>query len=352
MTLQEALLTWYAQVKRSLPWRNERDPYRILVSEILLQQTQVQVAIPYYHRFLERFPSLEALAQAPFEDVLKVWQGAGYYSRARRLHALAQQISSFPKEAAELRKLPGLGPYTAAALASIAFGEAVAAVDGNVRRVLARLQAWEKPRPQELQNLAQGLLDPRDPGTWNQALMELGALLCRPRAPLCPSCPLRSWCRGQDHPERYPLPRSRSFRTQPLVALVLQGPSGIYLEPHPGPLLAGLWGVPLDEALPPLLRRFGLREARLLGQLLHRLTHLELRVTIYWAPWADGESPEGRPLSRLDEKILKRAGVLATRPSTPPSDEAGDLGGRSGKARALRQEPARSGSSPPALARQ
>ena len=219
---QKALLAWYRENARPLPWRGEKDPYRVLVSEVLLQQTRVEQAALYYRRFLERFPTLKALAAASLEEVLRVWQGAGYYRRAEHLHRLARSVEELPPSFAELRKLPGLGPYTAAAVASIAFGERVAAVDGNVRRVLSRLFARESPKEKELFALAQGLLpEGVDPGVWNQALMELGATVCLPKRPRCGTCPLGAFCRGKEAPGRYPAPRKRWAKEERLVALVL-----------------------------------------------------------------------------------------------------------------------------------
>ncbi|WP_036270190.1 A/G-specific adenine glycosylase [Meiothermus rufus] len=332
-TLQEALLAWYTQHQRRLPWREAADPYRVLLAEVLLQQTRVAQAIPYYQRFLERFPTLEALAQASLEEVLEVWQGCGYYARARHLHQLARQVVArgqpLPHTASGLQALPGVGPYTAAAVASIAFGQAIAAVDGNVRRVLARLQAWEHPRPKQVQAQAQALLDALKgqvhPGIWNQALMELGATVCTPRKPNCPGCPLVTFCRGQGQPERYPAARPRPQRSLEVVALVLQGPLGFHLEPRQGRWLGGLWGVPLEEepgGLARLLARFGLQKAELLGTLRHDLTHRRLWVRVYRA-WGEGrENPAERPLSRLDRKILALAtapAAGAARPPWPPS---------------------------------
>ena len=219
---RKALLAWYRENARPLPWRGEKDPYRVLVSEVLLQQTRVEQALPYYRRFLERFPTLKALAAASLEEVLRVWQGAGYYRRAEHLHRLARSVEELPPSFAELRGLPGLGPYTAAAVASIAFGERVAAVDGNVRRVLSRLFARESPKEKELFALAQGLLpEGVDPGVWNQALMELGATVCLPKRPRCGACPLGAFCRGKEAPGRYPAPRKRRAKEERLVALVL-----------------------------------------------------------------------------------------------------------------------------------
>lgn len=194
---------WYDSAARPLPWRRKPSVYGTVVSELMCQQTQVATVIPYYERWLARWPSFGALAAAAESDVLNAWEGLGYYSRARRLQALAREIATrgeLPRTAAQWRELPGIGPYTAAAIASITFGEAAAVVDGNVVRVLARLSAdatLHRDGPaaaQALRPLAEQLLDHREPGRHNQAMMELGALVCRPRAPQCPICPVRSHC--------------------------------------------------------------------------------------------------------------------------------------------------------------
>ncbi|MGK0617354.1 A/G-specific adenine glycosylase [Meiothermus cerbereus] len=316
-SVQTVLLEWFRQHQRKLPWRGVTDPYKVLLAEVLLQQTRVEQAIPYYQRFLKRFPSLEILAKADQEDVLKAWQGCGYYARARNLHRLAQRVVAMggllPATSSALRALPGIGPYTAAALASIAFGEPVAAVDGNVRRVLSRWYAWEKPTTQQVQQAAEALMagfaqaQGPSPGDWNQALMELGATVCLPKNPACDGCPVARFCLGQAAPERYPGARERKQRRLELVALVLQGPGGVHLELRQGSLLGGLWGVPMEEgpgALTRLLARFGLEQAERLGSLRHDFTHRRLRIEVYRAPWVAGENPASRPLSRLDQKIL------------------------------------------------
>jgi len=317
--LHDLLLDWYGRHRRRLPWRGVTDPYKVLLSEVLLQQTRVEQAIPYYERFLQRFPTLKALAKASQEEVLKAWQGCGYYARARNLHRLAQRVAAaggaLPTSAPGLRALPGIGPYTAAAVASIAFAEPVAAVDGNVRRVLSRLYAWENPTPKQLQQAADDLLFAllrrtghlASPGDWNQALMELGATVCRPQNPGCGGCPVAQFCRGKNHPERYPAPKERKPRRLELTALVLQGPGGIYLEQRQGPVLGGLWGLPMEEgpgALARLLARFGLEQAEWVGSLRHEFTHRRLHIQVYKSPWVAGENPLNRPLSKLDRKIL------------------------------------------------
>lgn len=307
---------WYERHARDLPWRRTADPYAILVAEVLLQQTRVDQALGYYERFLAAFPDFAALDLASEEEVLRVWAGAGYYRRARNLHELARVVSAdgLPRTAAGLEGLPGIGPYTAAAVASIAFGEPIAAVDGNVRRVLARLWAEERPRAKWLREMAHLLLDPGDPGRWNQALMELGSTLCTPKGPRCASCPIAEFCAGKTDAERYPLPRARSQREVRAVALVLRGENGFSLERRDGGALGGLWGFPLAEgegALRNLLDRYRVPDARRIGTVRHAFTHKRLTIAVYAADWEGPvENPSSRPLSVLDQKILKLAEAL------------------------------------------
>lgn len=200
----EYLLSWYEKNKRPLPWRQTRDPYRIWLSEVILQQTRVNQGMDYYHRFVSAFPDVQSLAAAPEQDVLKLWQGLGYYSRARNLHHAAKEIVKnhkgiFPKTSAGLKKLKGVGDYTAAAIASICFDEPVAVLDGNVARVLARVYAVEAAVDTAsgralLIGLATQMLQHYHPGTFNQAMMELGALVCTPQNPDCMACPLSATC--------------------------------------------------------------------------------------------------------------------------------------------------------------
>src|SRR4051812_3620342 len=208
------LLSWFARNRRELPWREEpRDPYRTWVSEVMLQQTRVDVVVPYYRRFLARFPTIDALGAAPLDDVLALWSGLGYYARARNLHRAAQAArDGLPRTSAALRELPGFGPYTAAAVASLAFGEAVPLVDGNVARVFARLYRLGGDAREQSWPLAARHLPAASPGPFNEALMELGALLCTPRNPRCRHCPLRSVCDGKDEPEQFPQRKERPIR--------------------------------------------------------------------------------------------------------------------------------------------
>jgi A/G-specific adenine glycosylase len=228
-TFRKQLLGWFRQFQRDLPWRRTKDPYCIWLSEIMLQQTRVAAAIPYYERFLQRFPDVHALASAPQEEVLRPWSGLGYYSRARNLQKAAQQIvakhaGQFPRQMDDVLALPGIGNYTAAAILSIAFGEKHAVLDGNVARVLARLGAIhgdlrESQRWQELQETADCLLEPKSPGDWNQAMMELGATLCTPRSPRCLLCPVAQFCEGRRLGIAESLPEKRRKRATVQITL-------------------------------------------------------------------------------------------------------------------------------------
>ncbi|MBX9886179.1 MAG: A/G-specific adenine glycosylase, partial [Novosphingobium sp.] len=200
--LRKSLLSWYDRYARELPWRNRSglaDPYRVWLSEIMLQQTTVAAVAPYFARFLERWPSVADLAAAPRDDVLSAWAGLGYYSRARNLHAAAQKLAArgFPETEESWRALPGIGAYTAAAIAAIAYGLPANVVDGNVERVMARLHAVETPLPDakpELKALAAELVTADRPGDWAQALMDLGATICTPKSPKCDLCPWEKLC--------------------------------------------------------------------------------------------------------------------------------------------------------------
>ncbi len=200
LALRRALLAFYDARRRDLPWRRDPDPYRVWVSEVMLQQTRVDAVVPYYERWLRRFPTLHALATAEPDEVLRAWEGLGYYARARNLHRAARVVrerhaGDVPSEPAALRELPGVGDYTAGAIASIAFGRREPAVDGNVRRVLARLLDVADPPPARLRAVAAALVPAERPGDFNQALMELGALVCTARVPRCADCPVRGVCR-------------------------------------------------------------------------------------------------------------------------------------------------------------
>ncbi|OPY84266.1 MAG: putative A/G-specific adenine glycosylase YfhQ [Syntrophus sp. PtaU1.Bin208] len=253
------LLSWYDKNKRLLPWRTTVDPYAIWLSEIMLQQTQVEAVIPYYRRFLEQFPTIQELARAPLEAVLKAWENMGYYSRARNLHAAARLVmdshgGQLPENPAELRALPGIGPYTAGAILSIAFGKPLPAVDGNVKRVLSRLFAVDRPldvgsTQQFISALAEKLVPIKEPGLFNSALMELGALVCRPGIPQCTRCPLTSICLAHAGECQHLLPVTGSRANRPhreAGAVILRDSQNrllIVQRPAAG-FLGGLWKFP------------------------------------------------------------------------------------------------------------
>lgn len=255
-SLRDSILRWYSRMRRDLPWRRTRDPYAIWVSEVMLQQTRVETVIPYYERFLRRFPNVRALARAHESDVLASWSGLGYYGRARHLRAAARWVvrehaGRLPEDAASLRALPGIGEYTAAAIASVAFGRAAAAVDGNVIRVLSRIDGLRGKRNSE--NLRRSVLGraealargPR-PGDWTQALMELGATVCLPRDPLCDRCPASRSCaaRRSGTPDRFPeAAPSTKPRAERRLLLVARVGSRVLLVPDAADSFA-TWTLP------------------------------------------------------------------------------------------------------------
>lgn len=256
--LRRTLLAWFRRKKRDYPWRRTRDVYRIWLSEIMLQQTRIEAVRPYYERFLKAFPTVADLAAAHEDRVLKLWEGLGYYGRARNLHQAARLIAGerggrFPGSADEWRRLPGIGRYTAGAIASIAFGERVPVVDGNVKRVLARLFAIddcidEAHAVERLWSIADKLVSPRSPGNFNQALMELGGRICLPRRPRCGRCPVAQWCEARASGRQEDLPVRRAKKPVPhfeIVAAAIRK-RGRYLlgkRPTDG-ILGGLWEFP------------------------------------------------------------------------------------------------------------
>jgi A/G-specific adenine glycosylase len=259
--LRSAILRWYRRNRRDLPWRRSRDPYAIWVSEIMLQQTRVETVIPYYDRFLERFPTVEALAGARAEQVAAAWSGLGYYGRARSLHAAASIVARehagrLPDSTDALRALPGIGAYTAAAIASVAHGRPAAAVDGNVIRVLARIAGLQRRRDdpalrRAIDGMAEDLARGASPGDWTQALMELGALVCTPRAPRCESCPAAARCAARDSgdPAAYPTParKAGAVKTRRLVMLLARRGARVLLVPDAGKSSAA-WSLPSSDA--------------------------------------------------------------------------------------------------------
>ena len=262
MSLSRDLLRWYDENARELPWRGTMDPYRIWLSEIMLQQTRTETVKPYYSQFLRRFPTVFDLAKADEQEILKLWEGLGYYSRARNLHAAARVVADemngmFPCCAAELKRLPGVGPYAANAIASIAWGEPVPALDGNQARVLARVLAWEDEisTPFDLLEPAIKMMDRERPGDYNQALMDLGAAICTAKAPHCGDCPVARHCRAleedavQDYPRRsVPMAKKQQDWT---ILLVFSG-GKLLVRQRPKGLLGGLYEFcPVEGHLSP-----------------------------------------------------------------------------------------------------
>lgn len=344
----DRLLAWFDRQARDLPWRQNTDPYPVWLSEVMLQQTRVETVIPYFYRFLERFPTVEGLAAAEIDEVLALWSGLGYYRRARQLHAAAIQVverGGFPKTLDGLKALPGIGDYTAAAVGSIAFGLAEPVLDGNVERVLSRVLALEEdPKGgtgrRRLRAAARDFLVSDRAGDSNQALMELGAVVCQVKTPNCRSCPLQAECLAHQRGavERFPLPRKRKATQKlRLVAAVVEDPSRertlLFRRPEASTLLAGTWEVPWISAnsaedpspsavVAGLGQRYG-GEWRLgehLGEARHAITFRALTVAVHRAAWVEAverDAPgletgwfrrgeiKGLATSSLVEKVLR-----------------------------------------------
>lgn len=291
-TITRPLLAWYRRAGRDLPWRRSRDPYHIWISEVMLQQTQVERVRDYFQRFLTRFPTVEDLAAAAEPDVLRAWEGLGYYRRARQLHAAAGQLVSrhggvFPQTADELRQLPGIGRYTAAAIASIAFNQPEPIIEANSRRVLARLAGYDQPlaRPRDeepLWQVAAAMLPQRSAGRFNQALMDFGAIICTAAQPRCSVCPLAGACvaKQQQRVAEIPhLPAPRMIRRLKETAFVLRQRGRLLVEQRqPGEWWEGLWDFP--RQLPPGIEITGPRHQ--VGEVSYTVTHHQVscRVTL------------------------------------------------------------------------
>ncbi|TNF29903.1 MAG: A/G-specific adenine glycosylase [Deltaproteobacteria bacterium] len=346
--LRDALAGWYHARRRHLPWREDPTPYRVWVSEIMLQQTQVATVLPYFDRFVTAFPDVASLAAADEQDVLAMWSGLGYYRRARHLHEAARQVvaehgGAVPSDPATLLGLKGVGRYTAAAIASIAFGVPAAVLDGNVSRVLARLVAEDRPVDapavqRDQWELAEALLDPTAPSAHNQAMMELGALVCAPKAPDCAGCPVAAWCaagaagNATDYPRK--AGRTKVKPVHAVCGLVERDDGALLVARRPDDvLLGGLWELPGAELAHARAKRreavaaaFG---ARLdlavevgghLGTVEHVFTHRKLTLDVYrvrgplseaprprWytdVAWLDPAEPDAVPLSKLTRKVL------------------------------------------------
>ena len=333
MTHADRLLTWYDRHRRTLPWRaapGERTaPYRVWLSEIMLQQTTVATVGEYFRRFVDRWPTVEALAEAPLDDVLSAWAGLGYYARARNLHTCAQAVAGvhgglFPEDEAGLRALPGVGPYTAAAIQAIAFDRPASAVDGNVERVIARLYAIDTPLPDakpDIQVRAARLVPQQRAGDYAQAMMDLGATVCIPRAPRCVICPLMQGCKGRKLGIAEELPRRAPKAGKPtrrgLAFVLLRKDGAVLLRKRPAKgLLGGMDEVPSSAWREgPFVEAAGLAEAPVParwvvmdGLVRHTFTHFHLELTVAiattgrLAALAPGTS--WCALDRLDDRAL------------------------------------------------
>jgi A/G-specific adenine glycosylase len=334
--MRHKLLRWYDQAARDLPWRRTCDPYAVWVSETMLQQTRVETVIPYYERFLRRFPTLEALAEAEEDEVLSHWSGLGYYRRARLLHAGAREVvarygGKVPEQVQDRRALPGVGRYTAGAIGSIAFDKPEPVVDGNVTRVLARLYGIDTPMgtartTKRLWDEAARLVSGQRPGAFNQALMELGATVCSPRRPRCEVCPLATDCYAytNGHVEALPVVRARKAPSVVnLVAVVATCGRGsdraVWLVRSQERLFGGLWGLPtvqrdgaqVGDAL-AALHAAGISarvRPRPSARIEHVLTHRRLQVDVFRATGADARASDTR--RRFTATALEEVGVSA-----------------------------------------
>jgi A/G-specific adenine glycosylase len=323
--ISRALLDWYAANARRLPWRDHPDPYAVWVSEIMLQQTRVETVIPYFERWMVRFPTLRALAEASQQDVLQCWEGLGYYSRARNLHQAARKVMSdfggtLPRSRQELQKLPGIGRYTAGAIASMAFGQDAAALDGNIRRVLSRLFAMRLPArsplgEKRLWQLAEENLPPGRAGDFNQALMDLGATICTPQRPACLVCPLAELCQALAEGSQEELPVLEEKARVPhitVTAAVIQLDGKVLLAKRPANgLLGGMWEFPggkqepgeeLAEALRREIREelaAGIEVGESYGIYNHAYTHFKVTLHAFLCRLAGDAAPTPLEASEL-----------------------------------------------------
>ena len=342
---RQSLPAWFDGARRPMPWREtgpdgRRDPYRVWISEVMLQQTRVETAVPYFHRFVERFPTVADLAEAPLDDVLQRWEGLGYYSRARNLHRAAGRVVSdhggrIPADADAFRALPGVGPYTAAAVLSLAYDVPLAVLDGNVIRVLTRVFAVEADARagrtrRALQQLADRLLDGRRPGRWNESVMELGATVCTPRSPACGRCPLQTVCQANARgtPEAFPMssPRRPVPHVDVAVGVVLDGNRVLIQKRPETAMLGGLWEFPggkvepgespADACVREVAEELGIEVAveAPVARVDHAYSHFRITLHAFRCRWvagtpahAGGEPVVWAPLEALDGYAFPRA---------------------------------------------
>lgn len=340
---QDKLLAWYRVHARTLPWRGSTDPYAVWVSEIMLQQTRVETVIPYFERWMARFPNVRALAAASEQEVLSAWEGLGYYSRARNLHKAAQKVmdefrGELPRSADELRKLPGIGRYTAGAIASIAFGLDEPTLDGNLRRVFSRLFNVDIPADSSegeriLWALAAEHLPKGRAGDYNQALMDLGATVCLPKNPRCPLCPLRGFCRARalNVQDQRPVmkPKAGTPRVVHAAAVITKGKRVLLAKRPSKGLLGGMWefpngrvgGDPRRGLAKALKTGYGLRvrAGEALGVIQHAYTHFRVAAHVFRAElvsmsekkslkWVAVGELENYPMGGIDRQIARKLG--------------------------------------------
>lgn len=319
--IQTLLLDWYRQNRRDLPWRREKDPYKIWVSEVMLQQTRVETVIPYFQRFMKRFPTLTDLATASEEEVLKEWEGLGYYSRIRNLHAAVREVQAkygghVPAKKEDISQLKGVGPYTAGAVLSIAYGQPEPAVDGNVMRVLSRWYMIEEDISQAktrktMEQIASRLIPAEAPGDFNQALMELGATVCLPSSPYCLLCPVQEECRAlaAGRPKEFPYKKKKKPpRKQEVVFLLLLHEKSLLVERRPVKgLLSNMWALPTLEiaersdsevVIENWLQKQGLvvNDRQEIAQLEHLFTHRHWNISLQVANCATAVLPHAERL--------------------------------------------------------
>lgn len=303
------LYEWYMlSGRKNLPWRLTKDAYHIYISEVMLQQTQVKTVLErFYLPFLERFPTLEALAHADVEDVLKMWQGLGYYSRARNLHRAAQMTApSLPCNVEALEALPGIGKNTAHAIAAFAYHQSVPVMEANVKRIVSRFFSMTNPTQSELWHCAHQLLDAKDPFTHNQAMMDIGALICTPKTPNCKQCPLSTQCQGKENPEYYPKKKAKKIiPTRRYHIFIHYTPQHqLHLSARKTRFLNGMYGFDQQDQT-----HIVPSNAKAIGHVTHHYSHFTLEAAIYALPTKKQrhytrEEINTLPLSGADEKAL------------------------------------------------
>lgn len=338
---RKSLLTWYQKHKRDLPFRKTKDPYKIWLSEIMLQQTTVATVIDYYNRFTKKYPTLESVAKANEQDLLKIWQGLGYYSRIRNFQTACQQVvhdfdGKIPQKSSDLKKLKGIGDYTAAAISSICFDEKNAVVDGNVKRVLSRILRFTKDinsteAKKYFDSESNQLLDPKNPGDFNQAMMELGATVCTPTNPQCLICPVQKQCLSAGkNPMDIPKKKKMTYIPTRYAALVLHSSKKVLLKtPDANNLISNMWELPshYDQKKMPshtwrqnFSHTFNVNKVIKTGEVKHAITNKRINMEIYSYPisptqltkferdgfkFLDFNEIENIPLNTLSKKVLR-----------------------------------------------